>query len=348
MLYHAVKSDPATAKLPVIGPSVVVPAAAAALGDLSADLDYGNIHPYYGPNDPGNPGTGSITPLGRSGSTAYYMNVGAQISGRKPMIVSETGFGTENVGNGNVSELCDGKEEPRTYFEHFKSGIARSLVYQFVESGTAYGALGSFSYMGMLRQNLTPKPSYTAIRSLIALLSDKGVPFGPATLTYRIRGNVNNLHHLLLEKRTGTFYLALWQEVPSWNPLTNKDINATPQIISVDVPATVGSGLLYRLDNTGNLIASSVPAVQGTFRSALRIASRFSRSTPERGTTSRTSAFTGHVVTFAFSFAGGARPHIDSWFARFSCCCCNGVLFARRRRPHAGRRDRREECRCVR
>jgi hypothetical protein len=269
LLYRAVKTDPATAKLSVLGPSVVVPAAAAALGDLHADLDYGNIHPYYGPNAPGNSGTGSITPYGRSGSTAYYMNVGAQISGPKPMIVSETGFSTGNVGKGNVSELCDGKEEPRLYFLHFKAGIARSMVYQFVESATAYGALGSFSYMGMLRQDLTPKPSYLAIRSLIALLADAGVPFEPGTLTYRIGGNVNNLEHLLLRKRNGTFYLALWLEVPSWNPFTNQDINAQPQAVSVGVPTTVASGSLYTLGNAGNLVASRVPAVHGTMSLAV-------------------------------------------------------------------------------
>jgi hypothetical protein len=257
LLYGTVKGDATLARFPVVGPSVVEPADEAEIGNISADLDYGNIHPYYGPNNPGTTGTGSITPFGRSGSVQYYVGVGQEVSGTKPMIASETGFSTGDLGKGNVSELCDGKEAPRTYFEHFLNGITRTLTYQFVESGTAYGALGSFSYMGLVRQNLTPKPSYTAIKSLISLLSDKGAAFSSGTLTYTLRGDVNNLAHLLMQKRDGTYYLALWLEVPSWDETTNTDISATPQSITVNLPSTVKSGTFYTLGNTGSMSGAS-------------------------------------------------------------------------------------------
>lgn len=273
-LYTAVKGNPATARFPVMGPSVVVPSAVASLGNLSTVLDHGNIHPYYGPNNPGNFGTGSITPFGRSGSTQYYMNIGAQISGGKSLVASETGFSTGNVGKGNVSELCDGKEAPRTYFVHFKNGIARTLAYQFVESGTAYGAQGAFSFMGFVRQNLTPKPSYGAIKALIGLLSDKGAAFTTVPLTYTIRGNVNNLSHLLMQKRDGTYYLALWLEVPSWNSATNTDITAPLQAITVSVPNSVASGALFSLNDFGGMSRTNPVFTSGTV--ALQITDRIS------------------------------------------------------------------------
>jgi Concanavalin A-like lectin/glucanases superfamily len=271
-LQAAVKGNAATARFPILGPSIVRPANATALGNLSADLDYGNIHPYYGPYNPGNAGTGSISSFGRNGSTQYDMNVGAQISGTKPMIASETGFGTNPSIAGNVSERCDGKETPRTFLVHFKKGIVRTLAFQFVESGTVYGRPGLFSNMGLLRQDLVPKPSYNAVKSLITLLSDKGSTFATSSLTYTIRGDVANLQHLLMQKRNGTYYLALWLEVPSWNAAANVDIDALPQAISVSAPSSVKSGTLYTLNDAGNMLRAGLAFSGGT--AALQISDR--------------------------------------------------------------------------
>jgi hypothetical protein len=46
------------------------------------------------------------------------------------------------------------------------------------------------------------------------------------SLTCTIGGDVNNLEHLVLQKRNGMYYLALWLEVPSWNGITKTDITA--------------------------------------------------------------------------------------------------------------------------
>jgi Concanavalin A-like lectin/glucanases superfamily len=263
LLQTAVKGNAATAKLAIIGPSVVSPAGEAAFGNISTDLDYGNIHPYYGTNNPGNTGTGSLTPFGRSGSIAYFMGEAGQVSGTKPIFATETGYGTDPAIAGNVSELCEGKEAPRTYFEHFRHGIVRTLPYQFVQQGTAYGALGFFSYMGFLRQDLSPKPSYSAMTALIGLLSDKGSTFSTAPLTYTLGGNVNNLDHLLMEKRNGTYYLAMWIEVPSWSAVTNADLTAPPQSVTIALPTTVNTGSLYSLGDTGSMTSSTVAMSRG-------------------------------------------------------------------------------------
>jgi hypothetical protein len=265
VLYSAVKGNPATASLPVIGPSVVSPTGEAAIGNISANLDYGNIHPYYGTNNPGNPGTGSIGPYGRSGSIGYFMGEASQVSGTKPIYATETGYGTDPAIAGNVSELCDGKEAPRTYFEHYLHGIKRTLSYQLVEQGTTYGALGFFSYMGLLRTDLTPKPSYNAISALVGLLSDQGSTFTGTPLAYTIGGNVNNLDHLLMEKRNGTYYLAMWLEVPSWNTLTNTDMAVPAQSVTLTMPASVSSGSLYTLSDTGTMTTSTLTPSLGSF-----------------------------------------------------------------------------------
>jgi hypothetical protein len=263
-LYTAVKSNPSTATLPVVGPSVVTPADQIAIGNMSSSMDYGNIHPYFGTNNPGNTGTGSVTAYGRSGSLQYFLGMESLNSGTKPVIASETGFGTNTSISGNVSELCEGKEAPRTFFLNYMGGVKRTMPYQFVESGTAYGALGVFSYMGFLRQDLSAKPSYSAISALNSLLSDKGATFTTNPLTYTIGGNVNNLDHVLMEKRNGTYYLALWIEVPSWNPTTNTDVTAPAQSVTLALPATVTTGSIYTLSDTGVMTSASLTLSNGS------------------------------------------------------------------------------------
>ncbi|MGQ9873071.1 hypothetical protein [Leptodesmis sp.] len=47
------------------------------------------------------------------------------------------------------------------------------------------------------------------------LLNDTHTTFTPGSLSYSFSGNVQNIHHTLLQKSNGDFYLALWSEVPS-------------------------------------------------------------------------------------------------------------------------------------
>jgi hypothetical protein len=61
-------------------------------------------------------------------------------------------------------------------------------------------------------------------RNLIALLADPGAVFTPGGLTYRIDGTTESVHHTLLQKRDGSFFLALWLEVPSTDAKTTLPI----------------------------------------------------------------------------------------------------------------------------
>ena len=78
-------------------------------------------------------------------------------------------------------------------------------------------------------------------------------------MTYTIGGNVSNLDHLLMQKRNGTYYLALWVEVPSWNALTNTDITAPPQTVTIALPASTQTAEVWSLDDNGNMTSATLP-----------------------------------------------------------------------------------------
>jgi hypothetical protein len=90
-LYSEVKGSPLTSSIPVMGPSLTSFEAYRAVGDLSAYCDEGNMHNYFGANNPGNLG-GAVFPPGKYGTIQFFMGSAALVSGNKPVATTETGY----------------------------------------------------------------------------------------------------------------------------------------------------------------------------------------------------------------------------------------------------------------
>ena len=99
-------------------------------------------------------------------------------SQQKPLIVTETGYFT-GVAPQSIDELTHAKYVPRIFAEYFRHGISKTFVYEFVDEGTDGGMENSF---GLVRADLTPKPAYTALQSMIGLLQDSGGRSRPQSL----------------------------------------------------------------------------------------------------------------------------------------------------------------------
>ena len=202
------RSDPVTAGIPLIGPSMahtLNDANHAAMGDLSPYVDYGNTHDY--PGDRFQMTDGIIDIVER--------NVGRMVPGKR-IQATETGFT-----NGNVNALYPAMPErqvgvvlPRLYFDHFRRGIARSFSYELIDQRPNDEFESRF---GLLRNDGTPKPSFHAVASMTRLLSDPGPAFTPGSLSYSLTGGDADTRQLLLQKRDGTYWLAVWQQTPVWN-----------------------------------------------------------------------------------------------------------------------------------
>ncbi|WP_181357689.1 PA14 domain-containing protein [Stenomitos frigidus] len=221
-VYIALKSDPATAKIPIIGPSFVYSTSTSAVGDLSQWVDYGNFHPY---NNPKNPGDGSL-------AKDYALR--SQAFGTKPLIATEVGYSTGSATSDRpVTEAVQGKYIPRLFLESFNLGVPRTFSYELIDQKADPN--NSENNYGLIRSDGTPKPAYTVLKNLIGLLNDPQpaatvttpvvtTPTPLGALNYSIGGTAQNVHHTLLQKSNGEFYLVLWVEVPSTDQSVSQSV----------------------------------------------------------------------------------------------------------------------------
>jgi hypothetical protein len=232
-LYASIKSDPALAGLPVIGPSIVHSSAQQELGDISSLLDYGNIHSYpdgYSPES----------------NLDRHFEDSAPNSGQKQLMATETGYHTAVGWTGEhkpVSEEAMATYIPRMYLEYFRRGVARTFSYELLDE--APGATEREDTFGLLHNDLSPKPAFVALRNLIDILEDPGPAFSPAPLPYTLNGDTEDVHHLLLQKRSGAFYLALWRDVDVWDPVSQTPAAAHSGGVSVDFGRVVNGARAY-------------------------------------------------------------------------------------------------------
>jgi hypothetical protein len=203
----------ATIRIPIVGASPTDRAyvdSLAALGpDAFGDLvDYGNYHAYSP--------FGAARPY-RSFHLDYWDDLTAAAYEGKPTMVTETGW--SNVMPpviGSVDERASGSYVPKALLINAQRGVARTYLYSLLDDPpipTPAAAPVMFPeqsrVMGILHSDSSPKPAFTGVKHLTALLADAGGPFTPGSLGYSLAGE--HLDQLLLQKRDGSFWLALWQ-----------------------------------------------------------------------------------------------------------------------------------------
>ena len=229
-LHKTINADPATRHLTVLGPSVAYPSGYQAWGDLSGSLDAGNMHSYSGGRMP-------------SASLAEWMTAAATTSATKPVQATETGYHNaigSLSGHLPASERAAGIYLPRLYLEYFRRGVRRTFAYELLSEGT--DTLDIEDNFGLLRNDYSDKPAMTALRNLIALLEDPGPTFTAGTLNYTLTTAPGDVRRVLLQKRDGSFWLALWREVSVWDRINRVELypRSASVTLSLDQPmATV-------------------------------------------------------------------------------------------------------------
>ena len=242
-LFNAMSSDPATVTKTVLSPAMSNPANSVYLQGIAADVIAMHSYPAQ------------LMPTG--GLLTSYVMPSAQLmaspgSGVMSLIASETGYQGGGVTVG-ISNLAAAKYIPRTFAEYFRLGIAQTYLYEIVDraGSTTFGLLDSaFGY----------KPAYTTVKNLVGLLGEatwntaqaswtSPAAFSPGVLDYTISGGAASVHHVLLQKSNGAFYLLLWQEVPSYDPTTHLDISNPTVPVTLAFNLTITSAALYNLQS---------------------------------------------------------------------------------------------------
>ncbi|MDB5026645.1 MAG: hypothetical protein JWO66_334 [Candidatus Eremiobacteraeota bacterium] len=231
-------------RYPVIGPSLTSQSAWGAVGDLSGSLDYGNMHDYFAARNPGTSGWGGTDGFGTYATIGYNMAVAAQASKAKPIYSTETGYG--DVGQYAVPAAVKARYTLRTLLEQFNAGVRRTYLYEFLDEGN-----DGFGTYGLVTSALAPKPAYTALKTFIAHLSDKGPAFTAAPLTYELEAGTD-VHHTLLQRRDGTYSVVLWLEVAGSNPDTAAPYAVTAQSVTLSFPYAPKTSRAATIGDDGN------------------------------------------------------------------------------------------------
>jgi autotransporter-associated beta strand protein len=236
-MYQQAKADPLLADKPVLSPTMWTPYMQFAT-HLRPYFDAGNFH-HYSPH---------------AGPTLWYLadrlRDTREFAGPdKPVYITETGFHNGiNHGDVNwpgVSERTAARYLPAGVMELYRQGIARSYIYELAEdlndpTGTQR------EVFGLIREDRTWKPAAYAMKNLIDLLRDPGGDFTTTPLDYTVSGGPSDLVHLLLQKRDGSYYLALWRNF-TWlyDPNTKTDIDPAAQDVTVTLGSAVDGAQLF-------------------------------------------------------------------------------------------------------
>ncbi len=275
-LYAAVHAEPLLADVKVATPGIDWFPAYASVGDLDQWTDYGNFH-HWPPSTGEVPykGTAPTDGLykGRDGKEASGLLMMARtIASTKPLIATETGWSTTQVtptaGGGwdpGVSEGAAARYATRVMLELFNNGVRKAFIYELLDEPTTQDPVKQ--HQGMLTIDGTLKPHAVALKNLIGLLSDQGAKFAPDSLDFTLTSASESLvddheyktadiHHLLLQKRNGVFYLVMWNEALSYDNQAEVDLPVADQQVTLSFKAPIERARTFRPLASADAIAT--------------------------------------------------------------------------------------------
>jgi hypothetical protein len=244
-LYSAIKKDSATSHLEVLSPSLADPHKASELGSVACD--HANIHSYPYKDS-----------LPTSGLDEKWLPAAGILCPNKPIVATECGYHNA-INRYGVSEQAAGKYLPRLFLEYFNRGIKRAYSYELIDLKPNPAADEPELNYGLLRHDGSPKPAFMAMKNAIALLKEPaGTNAHLNFLDYTLKGNTNEVHHTLLQKRDGTFYLILWQEVYSYSVRNKREIFVKDRPLQLILNTPITQAKLYQPSNSLNPIAQYI------------------------------------------------------------------------------------------
>ena len=188
----------------LVGPSFIESGAWEVVRPLSDNWDVDNLHPYPGGNEP-------LSNLDEQLALARKMGSG------RPVQATETGYHNAleaESGQPPVSEAAAAAYAPRLALATFAAGIERSFLYELADEKPDPARRQPEQHFGLLRQDLSPKPAYTALRNTLRVVrASEGQGRRRDTRVLAPR----DVRSLLLEREGGGSVLALWCDEPVWD-----------------------------------------------------------------------------------------------------------------------------------
>lgn len=271
-LYSAVKAEPSLSGIPVFHSSeaggsepdnvglqfLTIPTGAGTtMPDGTKYADYANAHNYvcghssklvdnvcWNATDPTLNGDwdGLYVEYGQTwhGHFNGYSNVDL---GAVPRVTTETGWLTS--GTGSITEEQQGRLFLNLYLSAFKRGWTYTFIYMLRDDSNQ-------GYWGLFDTSYNAKKSGTYLHNMTTILSDTG-SMTPGRLNYSIQGQPPTVHDLLMQKSSGRFELAVWNERPSsGSDSIMLGLGSVRTTVNVYDPTT-GTSPLQTLNNVSSL-----------------------------------------------------------------------------------------------
>jgi hypothetical protein len=192
--------------VPVIGPSFID---AGSRNSLPRNLPgLFNGHPY----------PGGLPPEPALSQALLERRVAAP---RRGVVFTETGYHNAlqaTEGQAPVPEATAAIYLPRLLLSAFGAGVRRTFLYELVDEKPDPGLAEPEQHFGLLRNDLSPKPTFTAVQTMIRAIQE---PAGAALrggFEWHVDGpGKDEVEQLTLERRDGSHVIALWRPVSVWD-----------------------------------------------------------------------------------------------------------------------------------
>ena len=143
------------------------------------------------------------------------------LPGSKGLVFTETGYHNALRDSANqppASEAAAAVYFPRLLLDAFGLGARRTFIYELLDEKPEPGLTDSQQHFGLLRNDFSPKPAFTAIRNLIAAVRQSPGAGDRHRLDWTLSGaGAKSVIRLTLVRRDGSRVLALWRPVSVWD-----------------------------------------------------------------------------------------------------------------------------------
>lgn len=209
-LYEAVRASADLKDVRVLGPSLIQ--AQIRLAEPMADVvDDANIHPYPGHFNPETTTHASLQ---------LHIDGARRVFGDRPVVITETGYHTALATRKQhlpVPEAIKTRYIPRLLLWCFHNGVKRTYLYEGVSSFDR-GDTDPESSFGLLRNDLSPTPSYYAVKNLLAQFRPDGTrKYKGQPLSVRVERGPADLVCMGFRRRDGAKLVAVWRGSQGWD-----------------------------------------------------------------------------------------------------------------------------------
>jgi hypothetical protein len=196
-----------------------------SVGDLSHITDYANAHTYVGSNAYTDPTMERLNGLAKLAAAS------------RPVITTEIGWDLRTTSAIDVARFS-----LQAVLDGIENGNVKTYFYSLYDDTSGK--------WGLMNADGSARPAGTALHNLTTILADTGAPRN-GTLTYGLTGATANDHKLLMQKSSGVFQLALWNERDAAHTIT-VNLGSAAQTVRIYNPLN-SAAPIATYSNTANI-----------------------------------------------------------------------------------------------